>query len=169
MSSPKCSPAFATAQNLTAVAPEILRVNYFIDLHSGLARLCDSKPRICAVAQDTFAAAVDDSHLLLAFLGQRSLTMDQRSRKLFWRHADAITRVQGQVATEQAVSEHDRTAFWESFHLLSHLASPITIEGIRSYLNQHYRSGQCSGAKIPGGLQDGQTAPAQRQAGLRSR
>jgi hypothetical protein len=89
------------------------------------------------VAQDQFAAAVDDSYLLLAFLSRRSLTMNERDRGKFEHCAEAVTRVQDQVAARQVVSANDRAAFWEKFICLANLASPVTIETIRQYLKSH--------------------------------
>jgi hypothetical protein len=90
------------------------------------------------MAQDQFAAAVDDSHLLLAFLSRRSLSMDERDRAQFKLYAEALARVQTQVAAKTEVSEADRAAFWDSFIWLSNLASPATIESIRYYFNYYY-------------------------------
>jgi hypothetical protein len=97
------------------------------------------QPNEVAMAQDQFAAAVNDSHLLLAFLSRRSLSMDERDRRTFKSYADAMARVQAQVAAKAAVSESDRAAFWESFIWLSNLASPATIESIRYYFNYYYQ------------------------------
>jgi hypothetical protein len=92
-----------------------------------------------AVAQDTFTAAVEDSHLLLAFLSRRSLTMDESAQQELAHHVAAMTRVQTQVAASRKLSETDRAAFWEAFHSLSQLARPVTIESIRGYLRSHHR------------------------------
>jgi hypothetical protein len=91
------------------------------------------------MAQDQFAAAVSDSHLLLAFLSRRSLSMDERDRRMFKSYADAMARVQAKVAAKAAVSATDRAAFWDSFIWLSNLASPATVESIRYYFNYYYQ------------------------------
>lgn len=83
------------------------------------------------MAEDEFAAAVEDSHLLLAFLSRRCVCMDDRDRDEFKLYAQAMSKVQTQVAAGKTVTEEDRAAFRNSFIWLSNLASPANIESIR--------------------------------------
>src|SRR4051812_42474796 len=92
------------------------------------------------MAEGQFAAAVEDSHYLLAFLSRRCLTLDEQDRARFKQYAASMAKVQASVAAGHEVSAEDRADFWDSFVWLSNLASPATVESIRYYFTYYYGS-----------------------------
>ena len=79
----------------------IMDVIYVIDFPAVSARLPEWQPGDGGVTGDRFTAAVEDSHLLLAFLTRRSLTMDDRGQNQFRRYVGALARVQTLVAGQR--------------------------------------------------------------------
>ena len=94
------------------------------------------------MVDDQFAAAIEDSHYLLAFLSRRCLVLDEHERAQFKAYAASMAKVQALVAASQDVSPEDRAAFWDSFIWLSNLATPATIESIRYYFSYYYGARQ---------------------------
>lgn len=82
--------------------------------------------------------AIEDSQLLMAFLGRAQLVLEsEEDRKKFDEHAFAIAKAQAAVSANTPLSDLDTAAFWKSFIFLSNLGSPATIESIRYYFDYY--------------------------------